>query len=111
VQWAPPVLQDMNEKLSQLGLKACPVCGSETAQHVDMRPVIVSVGGVAWSDKPGGKDSETNIDYLFRVECALCGYTMLFNSHRFITGDTPAFGPRQASALAPQGWPRETTRA
>jgi hypothetical protein len=93
VQWADPVLRDMNAKLSQLGLKECPVCDSETAMRVDTRPVIVSVGGVAWSDRPGAHDSETNINYLLRIECSLCGYNMMFNSERFIAGDTPALVP------------------
>jgi hypothetical protein len=71
----------------------CPVCVSETALQVDRRAVILSVGGAAWSDDPRMHDSETNIDYLLRIECALCGYTMLFNCERFITGNTPALEP------------------
>jgi hypothetical protein len=90
MQWALPILQDIDAKIAQLGLKACPVCESETALRVDKRPVIVSVGGVAWSDAPEVNDSETSISYLVRIECTLCGYTLLFNSERFITGNTPA---------------------
>jgi hypothetical protein len=93
MQWAESVIRDIDEKLAQLGLKACPVCDSETALRVDRRPIILSVGGVAWSDESGVHDNETNIDYLLRVECSLCGYSLLFNSQRFITGDTPALIP------------------
>jgi hypothetical protein len=92
MQWAETVLRDIDEKLAQLGLKACPVCESDTALRVDKRPAIVSVGGVAWSDS-AMNDSETTISYLVRVECGLCGYTLLFNSEQFITGDTPALAP------------------
>jgi hypothetical protein len=69
------------------------VCDSDRALRVDTRPVVMSVGGAAWTDHPGMKDQDTNIDYLMRVECSLCGYTLLFNCERFITGNTPALEP------------------
>ncbi len=93
MQWALPVLREMDEQLSRLGLKVCPVCESETALRVDTRPVILSVAGIAWAPPGPTHDGETNISYLVRVECSLCGYTLLFNSERFITGDTPSLVP------------------
>jgi hypothetical protein len=35
-------------------------------------------------------DSETNIAYMVQVEYVACGHSLLFNSERFIRGDTPA---------------------
>jgi len=93
MQWALPVLKEMNDHLSRLGLKSCPICESDTALRVDTRPVVLSVAGAAWAQPGGMHDGETNVSFLVRVECSLCGYTLLFNSERFITGDTPSFLP------------------
>jgi len=93
MQWALPVLKEIDEELARLGLKSCAVCESDTALGVDMRPVVLSVGGACWADRGPMNDDETNISYLVRVECSLCGNTLLFNSERFITGATPALKP------------------
>jgi hypothetical protein len=85
VHWADPIFADITAKLHQLGLSDCHVCGSETGLHADKRPVTLEIGG-----RDGSKDPEANILYMVRVECITCGYTQLFNSEQFITGDTPA---------------------
>ncbi len=87
VHWADSVFGDITAKLVQLGLKECKVCGSETGLHANKLPVVLPLGGIPESRL---KDSETNIAYMVQVECIVCGHSLLFNSERFITGDTPA---------------------
>jgi hypothetical protein len=87
VHWADPVFEDITAKLIQLGLKECKVCGSETGLQPQKLPVVLPLGGIPESRL---RDSETNIAYMVQVECIVCGHSLLFNSERFITGDTPA---------------------
>jgi hypothetical protein len=35
----------------------------------------------------------TNIVFLVRITCELCGHTLLFDSERFTGADEPAFDP------------------
>ncbi|HTA33492.1 MAG TPA: hypothetical protein VK721_08720 [Solirubrobacteraceae bacterium] len=35
------------------------------------------------------KEPSGNVLFMVRVECQVCGHTMLFNSERFFTGDEP----------------------
>jgi hypothetical protein len=90
MHWDDPIFADITGKLHQLGLSDCHVCGSETGLHADKRPVVLRIGGLG---PPAPKDPEENILYMVRVECISCGYSQMFNSERFITGDTPALAP------------------
>lgn len=79
-------------KLNQLGLSSCPICGSDTALGADRRPVGLVVGQTI--PAPGvsvPKEKSGNILFMLRVECNLCGYSMLFNAERFFSGDEPIF--------------------
>jgi hypothetical protein len=89
VLWQDSALREISDKLVQLGLDQCRVCGSPTALGVDKRPVILPVGGVPWPTS-GTPDPDANGLFMVRLECNVCGHSMLFNSERFITGDTPA---------------------
>jgi hypothetical protein len=92
MHWTDPIFEDIASKLNQLGLSTCHVCGSETGLHADKRPVTLHVGGMP-EETRGSKDPEANILMMVRVECITCGYSQLFNSEQFITGDTPALAP------------------
>jgi hypothetical protein len=78
-------VEQITAHLQQLGLARCPVCSGETL-GVDRRPVWMYVGGV-----PEAKDSTTNIVYLLRVLCQVCGHVMLFDSEQYAKGDDPIF--------------------
>ncbi len=95
--WRQETLDEIADKLSQLGLSACSVCGSATALAADRRPVILSIGGVAWMSPgvatPREQEPSTNILFMVRVGCEVCGHTLLFDSESFFTGGTPTLEP------------------
>jgi hypothetical protein len=93
MHWKDDVFADITAKINQLGLSDCHVCGSETGLHADKRPVVLNIGGPGKPKPDGTKDPEENIFFMIRVECITCGYSQMFNSERFITGDTPALAP------------------
>ena len=82
-------VHEITGKLQQLGLDGCPVCGSETALQADRRPVLLTVGQLSTPDTPRPKEKSGNALFMVRIECNLCGYSILFNSERFFSGDTP----------------------
>ncbi|HEX4436677.1 MAG TPA: hypothetical protein VH061_07765 [Solirubrobacteraceae bacterium] len=90
MHWDDPVFADITDTLNKLGLSVCHVCGSETGLHADKRPVVLHVGGLG---PPAPKDPQETVLYMVRVECTSCGHSQMFNSERFITGDTPALAP------------------
>jgi hypothetical protein len=76
-------------KLNQLGLSSCTVCGSETGLHGDKRPVVLPIGQLPKPDGSVEREPSGNVLFMVRIECHVCGHTMLFNSERFFTGDEP----------------------
>jgi ribosomal protein S27AE len=84
MKWEESILAEVQAHLVRLGLEKCPTCGSGTLAG-DKRPVVLPIGGVPW----GIKDADTNVLFMVRVECQMCGHSLLFNSERFHSGDTP----------------------
>jgi len=89
MRWTKKFLAEVAERLQQLGVKACPVCGSD-ALVVGRLPVYVLGGGLpgAAGGRPRDVDPDRRTDYAVRVECSLCGHIMVFNSERYRTSDT-----------------------
>lgn len=85
MRWRQAFMSEVFQAVRQLGLQACPVCRSAGALSVGPFPAIIirtefppgADGLPAW-DEPGG-----DLTLAVRVECATCGYLMLFNSERF----------------------------
>ncbi|MGH3671732.1 MAG: hypothetical protein ACRDSH_14025 [Pseudonocardiaceae bacterium] len=76
---------EVKEKLAQLGLTKCGVCESE---HLTVhRFPFLALMGEFPSEIDNLDDPEVVIDCLVRVECAMCGYVMVFNAERFRTGN------------------------
>ncbi len=86
------VTQDVHAEvggtLQNLGVKTCPMCGSAEL-GIGRRPVLIvdgefpsPVGGV-----PLEADRDRQMYFAVQIECATCGYVMLFNSQRYRTGD------------------------
>lgn len=55
---------------------------------VSKRPVILSVGGLAWEDRET-RDEDATIKFAVEIRCGLCGYIMLFDAEKFHSGDEP----------------------
>src|ERR1700760_1271468 len=75
--------------LRHLGLQACPVCGSSDTLSVSPFPTFISEAKASTGTDGLFSAEEPDVDLTFavRVECAICGYLMLFNSQQYRTAD------------------------
>jgi len=93
MRWRPSFLAEVSRALQQLGLRACPVCGSPDALGIGRYPAFLLDGGPA--SGPGdaplgpGHDDDYDLTVAIRIECAACGHLMLFNSSTYRTADEP----------------------
>lgn len=87
MKWRKETLGHIAERITALGLRACPVCGSETLA-AKARPVILPMGGSPWpSAHRPEPDPGSNILFMVAISCDLCGHTLLFDSEKFHHGD------------------------
>ena len=88
LRWRKTFLVEIKEKLAQLGLMNCAICGSE---HLTIHrfPFLALMGNLP-PNISNLDDAEVAIEYLVRVECGICGYVMLFSAERFRTRDDEA---------------------
>jgi hypothetical protein len=89
MRWRHSFIAEVSQALQQLGLRACPVCGSADALGIGRFPVFMLDGGLPSSgdDSPLGEDHDYDLTFAVRIECTACGHLMLFNSSKFRTGD------------------------
>ena len=89
MRWRQSFIAEVSQALQQLGLRACPICGSADALGIGRFPVFVLDGG----PPPDGDDpplsEDHDLTFAVRIECNACGHLMLFNAQRFRTGDEP----------------------
>jgi hypothetical protein len=87
MQWRESFRAEVSQALRQLGLKACPVCGLADSVGIGRWPVLLVDGGLPLrtNDHPLGEDRDDELTFAVRIECAACGYLMLFNALRFRT--------------------------
>lgn len=82
-------MAEVHQSLQQLGMRACPVCGSAESLGMSPFPVLLVEGESPpdADDLPLGEDRDGDLTFAVRVGCAACGYLMLFDSARYRTGD------------------------
>jgi hypothetical protein len=91
MRWRHSFIAEVSQALQQLGLRACPVCGSGDALGIGRFPVYVLDGG----PPPGGEDlllggdDDHDLTFAVRIECTACGHLMLFNAQKYRTGQEP----------------------
>jgi hypothetical protein len=85
MRWEEQALEEMRQRIVQLGLRQCAVCASET-MGVDRLPVIFHIGGDDHTRRNVPSDKDVNVLFMVKVECQMCGYAMLFNSERLLPG-------------------------
>ena len=79
--WRRHASERMAAIITQMGLRSCPVCSSESSLGLLPKPVLLADGG-AFEDR-----TEGNILFMAVVRCESCGYTMLFDSEKFTGSD------------------------
>ena len=78
-------LVEMQQRIGQLGMDSCRICGSGHVL-VHKRPGIVSFGGVHHEREDPRRDPEANILFMVMTCCDLCGNTQFFDSERLAPG-------------------------
>jgi len=91
MRWRHSFIAEVSQALQQLGLRACPICGSADALGIGRSPVFLLDGGPPpdGDDLPLGEDHDYDLTFAVRVECTACGYLVLFNASKYRTGDEP----------------------
>ncbi len=75
--WRRETLEDITQKLSQLGLVDCRVCsGGSLATWT--QPALIHVGGLNTKTSP-----DSNVGFGVIVLCQVCGHVLLFDSEQF----------------------------
>jgi hypothetical protein len=89
MRWRHGFIAEVSQALQQLGLRACPVCGSAEALGIGRSPVFLLEGGPARGghDFPLGEDHDYDVTLAVRIECTACGHLMLFNASKYRTDD------------------------
>jgi hypothetical protein len=82
-------MAEVHQSLQQLGMRACPVCGSAESLSMSPFPVLLVEGAfpIDADDLTLGEDREGDLTFAVRLGCATCGYLMLFDSARYRTRD------------------------
>jgi hypothetical protein len=91
VKWSEDTLARITARLTSLGLTTCPICDGGTLAAW-RKPVILPVGGSAWSDH-ADVSRGSDIRYMVAMVCDLCGHTGLFDSEKLDLGDHDALEP------------------
>ena len=88
MRWHRSFLAVVGQRLRQLGVQACPVCGRADSLRVSPFPVLVTDAGPVPGAAARGWAQEHlgGITVAVQAACAACGHWMLFNSLRFRTG-------------------------
>jgi hypothetical protein len=89
MRWRQSFIAEVSQALQQLGLRACPVCGSTDALGIGRFPVFLLDGGppADGGDLFPGEDHDYDLTFAIRIECTACGHLMLFNAEKYRTGD------------------------
>ncbi len=89
MRWRQTFLAEVAETLQQLGMRACPVCGSTESLGIGRFPVLLVDGDFPLDADPLPLGDERSGDMTFavRVECTMCGHLMLFNAQKYRNGD------------------------
>jgi hypothetical protein len=89
VRWRKSFLKEFSQGSQQLGVGACPVCGSSESLAMGRQPVLLAEG--EYPPRVGGMPMEADRDrqmtFAIKVECLSCGYLMLFNAQRYRGGN------------------------
>jgi hypothetical protein len=80
-------LAEIANRITELGLQRCPVCGSDTALGAAQLPALIQLGGDVSTERTPGSDVRHGIV----VTCQICGHMMFFDPQMFVGDDEPLF--------------------
>lgn len=105
MRWRRSFLAEVSQSLQQFGLNACPVCGLTDSLGVGPLPVLLDDGGFPPRNHDHCPEEDRGCDLTFavRIECAACGYLMLFNAQRFRTADEKIIVPEETDEAGQLG--------
>ena len=91
MRWRQSFIAEVSRALQQLGLRACPICGSADALGIGRFPAFWLEGGprTDGDDLSLGEDHDYDLIFAVRIECTACGHLMLFNASKYRSGDEP----------------------
>lgn len=71
-------MAEVHQSLQQLGMRACPVCGSAESLGMSPFPMLLVDGKFPSDagDLPVGEDREGDLTFAIRVDCVTCGHLM-----------------------------------
>jgi hypothetical protein len=100
MRWCQRFIAEVSQALQQLGLRACPICGSADALGIGRFPALLLDGRVPpdGNDLLLGEDHDYDLTFAIRIECTACGHLMLFNALKYRTGDEPILVRERAEA-------------
>jgi len=81
-RWRDESLNAMTERIIQLGLNKCPVCGGDDSMAAWQQPAVIPVGSLS-----SEVDPDANVRFAVLIFCRLCGHMLLFDSEQFSGGD------------------------
>ena len=95
MRWRDTFMTEIMGTLQQLGLRACPVCGSAESLTMSRSQVLLVDGAeLPEADEPAPQEeSHGELTFAVRVECSTCGHLMLFNALRYRTADEKILVP------------------
>jgi len=79
MRWRQTFMAEVFESLHQLGLGACPICGSAESLNISPFPVVLIDGDFSpEAEALTSGDARGDLTFAVRVECGTCGHLMLF---------------------------------
>ena len=95
MRWRQSFIAEVSQALQQLGLRACPICGSADALGIGRFPAFLLDGRPPpdVDDLRLGENHDYDLTFAVRIECTVCGHLMLFNTQKYRTGDEPILLP------------------
>ena len=97
MRWRQTFMTEIMGSLQRLGLRACPVCGSDESLTMGGSPLLL-VDGAGLPDEDESapqEDSHSELTFAVKIECTTCGHLMLFNALRHRMADEQILIPGQ----------------
>jgi hypothetical protein len=69
MRWRQSFIAEVSQALQQLGLRACPVCGSADGLSIGRSPAFLLDGGLSRDDDDVSLGEDHDLTFAVRIEC------------------------------------------